>query len=66
MTIKTTTDRTACVDTDIHWIDATQHRPPSGAKVLCINQRHGIAVLSTWLPSHGFTHWHPLPTWKKP
>jgi hypothetical protein len=64
MTIKTTTDKAAVVDTSIHWIDATEQPPPLNAKLLCINRRQNIATLSNWIPSFGFTHWAPLPTWK--
>jgi hypothetical protein len=52
------------VDTSIHWIDATEQPPPLNAKLLCINRRQNIATLSNWIPSFGFTHWAPLPTWK--
>ena len=65
MTIKTTTDKAAVVDTSIHWIDAAKQAPPMNAKLLCINKRQGVAVLSSWIASHGFTHWAPLPTFKK-
>lgn len=64
MTIRKTTDKAAVVDTSICWIDASKEPPPLGAKMLCINKKQGIAVLSTWIPEHGFTHWFPLPIWK--
>ena len=60
--IKLTTDRAAVVDTSNHWIDATKHPPPRGAKLLCINRSQGVAILSPWVPVFGFTHWAPLPT----
>jgi hypothetical protein len=64
--IKPTSDRAAIVDTEFHWIDATEHPPPRGAKILCINRMQGIAVIGSWLPTFGFTHWAPLPTFEKP
>lgn len=34
---------------------------PRGSKLLCINRKQGIALLSDWRDDFGFTHWHPLP-----
>ena len=65
MTIKITTDKAAVVDTAYHWIDATEHPPPRGVKLQCINRKQGIAVYSVWVPQYGFTHWCPAPTFKK-
>lgn len=61
MTIKTTADRQAVVDTSLVWIDAKEVPPPRGSKLLCINRKQGIALLSDWRDDFGFTHWHPLP-----
>lgn len=63
--IKPTTDRAAVVDTEFHWLDAKEFPPPRGAKILCINQRQGVALISSWAPAFGFTHWAPLPTFRK-
>lgn len=63
--IKTTTDKAAVIHTGWHWIDASVNPPPRGAKLLCINKDYGTAVLSIWVPSFGFTHWAPLPTFLK-
>ena len=63
--IKQTADKSAVVDTTIHWIDAKDNPPPRGSKLLCINRRLGVAVLSIWIPDFGFTHWAPLPSFKK-
>ena len=63
--IKHTTDRAAVVDTEYHWIDATENPPPRGSKLLCINKKYGVAVLSAWTPECGFTHWSPIPTFRK-
>ena len=65
MTIKTTTDKAAVVDTEYHWIDASKHPPPRGSKLLCINKHYGVAVFSVWVPAFGFTHWSPVPTFPK-
>ena len=56
MTIKTTTDKAAAVDTAFHWLDAKDFPPPLSKKILCTNKHHGVASLS---------HWAPLPTFKK-
>lgn len=62
--IKPTTDRAAIVDTEFHWIDAKDRKPPRGAKILCINLYTRVAVLGEWRDVYGFTHWAPLPTFK--
>lgn len=62
--IRATSDRAAIVDTDYHWIDASITPPPRGAKLLCINQAQGVAILSHWVPAFGWTHWCPLPTFR--
>ena len=63
--IKHTADRSTVVDTSVHWIDARETPPPRGSKLLCINKRLGVAVLSVWIPDFKFTHWAPLPTFRK-
>jgi hypothetical protein len=65
MTIRTTTDKAAVVDTQYHWIPLTEKLPPRGSKVLLINQRYGIAVMGPWSPGQYWTHWSPLPTFKE-
>ena len=65
MTIRTTTDRAAVVDTEFHWLDAKEHTPPLSKKILCINKWQGVAIISHWVSAFGFTHWAPLPTFKK-
>ena len=63
--IKYTADKAAVVDTDLHWIDIKDQPPKVGAKILCINRLQGIAVLTHYTEGYGFTHWHPLPTFKE-
>lgn len=59
--IKLNNDKTAAVNKSMPWLDARKHPPPRGAKLLCINRALGIAVISSWVPSVGFTHWQALP-----
>ena len=63
--IKETTDKAAVVDTEYHWLDAKEHPPPLNVKMLCINRAQGVATLSYWVTAFGWTHWSPLPTFKK-
>ena len=65
MSIKPTTDRAAMVDTKYHYLDAKEYPPPTGPRILCIDRRAGVAVISNWMPDAGFTHWAPLPTFEK-
>ena len=65
MTHKLNSDRTAAVSLDAEWlpIDAST---PRGIKMLLISVKYGIAQISTYHPSDKyFTHWHPLPKFKK-
>lgn len=63
--IRPSTDRTTLVDTTLHWIDLNEQTPGRGQKVLLINRNAGVAVLSSWAPSTEWTHWHPVPTFRK-
>lgn len=65
MNITPTSDKAAIADKDYHWIDATVTPPPSGLKMLLINKPAGVAVLGVWRKSEDWTHWCPLPTFKK-
>ena len=65
MAIAPTSNKAAIVDKDYHWIDAKETPPPSGMKMLMIDRRLGVAVLGSWRDSDGWTHWCPLPTFKK-
>lgn len=62
--IKTTTDKSAAVDTEYHWIDVDEHAPPVGPKLQLINKYLGVATYGTWSPGGKWTHWAPLPTFR--
>lgn len=64
MTIKTTNDRAAMVDTAVHWISVREAPPPTGPKLLLINRKLGVAVLGQYTKAAGWTHYAPLPTFK--
>lgn len=61
MTIKTTSDGAAAVDTDVRWIPITEKAPPSGVKLLLINRKYGVAHLSIYRKQDGWSHWCALP-----
>ena len=63
--IKQTTDKAAVVDTEFHWIAVEDQPPPISTKLLLINRDYGTAVIGIWMPSTWWTHWAPLPTFKK-
>lgn len=65
MTIKTTNDHAATVDSLYHWrlIDKDT---PRGTKLQLINHRAGVATYGQIYGSNCFwTHWAPCPTFKK-
>ena len=62
--IRQTANKAAVVQEDHFWIDAKVNPPPRGSKLLCINRRQGVAVLSDWREDFGFTHWAALPRFK--
>lgn len=64
-TIAPTSNKAAMVDKDYHWIDAKETPPPKGPKMLMIDKRLGVAVLGAWRDSDGWSHWCPLPTFRK-
>lgn len=66
MTIRQTSDGVAVVDTEHHWIPIAEKEPPSGSKVLLINKRYGVALLSIYRKHDDWTHWYPLPKFRRP
>ena len=65
MSIKETTDKVATVDTEYHWRPIDENTP-LGTKVQLINRRYGVATYGQVYSSDTFwTHWAPLPTFKK-
>ena len=63
-THRPSTDRAATVSNEVHWIeiDATT---PRGTKVWLINKDAGSATQGQYDGSNFFTHWHPLPRFRK-
>jgi hypothetical protein len=66
MSTKTTNDRMALVDVNHHWkpIDKA-NPPPSGVKLLLIERRLGIAVISNYRADSTWTHYAGLPTFER-
>ena len=62
---KINTDHTAAVDTQVYWrtIDADT---PQGVKVQLINQKAGVATYGVVQRGGFFTHWAPMPRFRKP
>lgn len=58
--IRVNKDNTAAVNQSVHWIPIDENTP-RGVKLLLINKAHGIAVLSTYNPAFGWTHYQGLP-----
>lgn len=66
VTTKTTSNRMALVDTEHHWIPIDPNRPPpSGARLLLIDQRLGVAVIGAYSKTGSWTHYAGLPTFKR-
>jgi hypothetical protein len=66
MSTKTTSDRMALVDINHHWkpIDK-KNPPPSGVKLLLIERKYGVAVISNYLSNSTWTHYAGLPTFER-
>jgi hypothetical protein len=64
MTVKLTADRSAAVDQAYFWLPVGDGTP-RGCKVQLINQRLGVAVYGSYQPGSPWTHWAPLPKFKK-
>lgn len=61
MTIRLTSDGKALVNTEHKYIAVDPKNPPRG-KVLLINKWQRTPVIGHYVETHGFTHYHPLPT----
>ena len=59
MTIKSTSDGAAVVDTEYFWIPVDEHTP-RGAKLQLLGQG-GVAVYANYDGDKFWTHWCPLP-----
>lgn len=64
MSVTTTTNKAAVVDKDYHWFDIKTNPPPNGPRMLLINRRYGVAVISNFAKDNHWTHWCPLPTFE--
>jgi hypothetical protein len=62
--IKSTSDRAATVDTSYHWLPVGPDTP-RGTKVQLIDRKFGVAVYGAYQPGSQWTHWAPLPTFRK-
>ena len=52
-------------DTAYHWRDIATDPPPQGVKLQLINSHYGVATYGRWDRGGDWTHWAPLPTFKK-
>lgn len=65
MTHKLNSDRTAAVSLEAEWLPIDSITP-RGVKLLLISQKYGITSVGLHMSSDKyFTHWHPLPKFKK-
>ncbi len=66
MSTKTTSDRMALVDVNHHWKPIDKNNPPPlGVKLLLIERRFGVAVISNYQPDSTWTHYAGLPTFER-
>jgi hypothetical protein len=54
----------AAVDKSYHWRPIDDNTP-MGVKIQLINEHTGVAVYGQWVGNRFFTHWAPLPTFRK-
>lgn len=59
--IRMTSDNVALVDTRLKYIRIDPKNPPQG-KVILIDEWLRQPVIGTYVATHGFTHYYPLPT----
>ena len=64
MTIKTTYNGAAAVNTEYFWIPVSDTPPPQGVKLLLIDLRSGVAHLSIYRKQDRWSHWQALPRFK--
>lgn len=57
-------DKTAAVALDFYWQPITADTP-KGVKMLLINKQYGVASIGFVTKHDYWTHWAPLPRWKK-
>ncbi len=66
MNVKLDSTRSAAVSEGHYWISIDDQQPPAGVKLLLINERNGVAVLSAYQAKHQWTHWAGLPRFPDP
>ena len=65
MTHKLTADGAAAVAPNVHWIPVGPDTPDC-AKMMLINEPSGVCLLGIYEVGNEFwTHWAPLPTFRK-
>lgn len=65
MTYKISSDGAAVVTSDTHWIPIDSNTP-RGVKLLLVSNAYGVAHVTVCMANEKhYTHWHPLPTFKK-
>lgn len=57
-------DRTVAVSTEVCWMPIDD-KTPLGVKMMLINKRQGIAVISIRRAQDSWTHWFPLPRFEE-
>lgn len=59
-------DSIAVISLDTQWIPIDEHTP-RGAKLQLISKKYGVAQYGIHMPGDMyFTHWYPMPSFKKP
>ena len=66
MSTKFSSDTLALVDVTHHWTPINRASPPpSGVKLLLIDQRLGVAVIGNYTKTGTWTHYAGLPTFNR-
>lgn len=63
--IKKSSDGAALVNTDFQMVSYITEPPPKNVLLICGNIHSGKTVISNWDDKFNFTHWAPLPIFKK-
>ena len=57
-------EKTVAIDREYHWREIDKDTP-RGVKLQLINKKYGVALYSHYMGDDYFTHWAPLPTFRK-
>jgi hypothetical protein len=57
-------EKTVAIDKAYHWIKIDKDTPRN-VKIQLINKSYGVAIYGTYRFGDYFTHWAPLPTFRK-